>query len=686
MRRRWIWLSLPALITLAVILRPVEIPSPPGDTRVLASDGRVLFGVEESAALNASTVASVTPALIAVEDRRFHYHPGVDPIAVARATWDNLRAGRVVSGASTITMQAGRMLRREEARTLSAKVADAVLAMRLELWHSKEDILNLWLSRAYFGRGAHGIEEASTAWFGKPASDLTLAEGAFLVGVPQRPTRTLAQLVRRQHHVLQAMERTGAISPETARDAESQRLSFGAPPNFVAMAAHLAIPLSGTSQPTIRTTIDYGLQQRVEALATAHIAGGRDRQIGNVAAIVLENETGRILAYLGSADYFDEQALGANDGVRMLRQPGSALKPFIYGLALQTGMIGPDTILRDEETPFVEAGAAFSAENYDRRYHGPVPARVALASSFNIPALVLTHQLGLGAVLETLRAQGFESLTRDPEHYGVGIALGNGEVTLLELARAYAGLGRPELPQPHAIEGSPLLESAQPQLSPETGRIVLQILSDPAARAPGFGRGSPLELPFPLAAKTGTSKDYRDNWAVGVTPAHTIAVWAGNFDGSPMRGVSGVSGAGTLLHAIAMEIGGSGSFSESPRTSGRLAFASRTTEPANKARDRSAGEWAVHEPAMRYPVDGMVFQMDPRLATDAQAMTLAADVPPGLGPARFLVNGRLHPSAEFRLVPGRFALAAEVFDPTVGTWIRSPDATVRVLSSPQPYQ
>ncbi len=690
MRKKWIWFSLPALVALGVILRPVDIPSPSGDTRVLASDGRVLFGTEEVAAPYAATLAqtgraSVTSALIAVEDRRFYSHPGIDPIAVARATRDNLRAGRVVSGASTITMQAGRMLRREQARTLSAKISDAVLALRLELWHSKEDILNLWLNRAYFGRGAHGIGQASMAWFGKPPSDLTLAEAAFLVGIPQRPARTPAQLVQRQRHVLRALERAGVISPETAKDAEDQSLTFAEPPSHRALAAHLAIPLSGANQPNTRTTIDFDLQRSVEALATAHLAGRRDEQIGNVAAIVLENETGRILAYLGSADYFDEHALGANDGVRMLRQPGSALKPFIYGLAFQKGMIGPDTILRDEETPFVEAGAAFSAENYDRRYHGPVPARVALASSFNIPALVLTHQLGPGAVLETLQAQGFQSLSLDPEHYGVGIALGNGEVTLLELARAYAGLGRPELPRVHAIAGSPLLRDAQSNLHPETGRLLLDILSDPLARAPGFGRGGPLELPFPLAAKTGTSKDYRDNWAVGVTPAHTIAVWAGNFDGAPMRSVSGVSGAGTLMHAIALEVGGSGPFSGSPTASGKLSFASRTALPVRQGGDRVAKEWAVLEPAMRYPVDGMVFQLDPRLPLDAQSMTLAADLPDGLGPARFLVNGRLHATDEFHLVPGRFTLAVEAFDPTAGTWLRSPDATVRVLRSPQPY-
>jgi penicillin-binding protein 1C len=699
MRRYRKWLFLLALAALGFILRPVDIPSPSGDTRVLAADGRVLFGAEgfarapgpaENTPASASTqavgeYALVTSALIAVEDRRFRYHPGIDPIAVARAARDNLRARRVVSGASTITMQAGRMLRREPARSLSAKLADAALALRLELWHSKEDILGLWLTRAYFGRGAHGVGQASLAWFGKPPTDLTMAEAAFLVGIPQRPARAPDQLIRRQQHVLQAMESTGAISSAVAADASSQTLRFAAPPNFRALAAHLAIPLSGANRGDTQTTIDFDLQRGVQALAAGHLAGRQEEHMGNVAAVVIENETGRILAYLGSADYFDEHALGANDGVRMLRQPGSALKPFVYGLAFQKGMIGPDTILRDEETPFVEAGAAFSAENYDRRYHGLVPARVALASSFNIPALVLTHELGPSAVLQTLQAQGFESLNRDPEHYGVGIALGNGEVTLLELARAYAGLGRPELPLVHAIPGKALLPNAESELHPETGNLLLDILSDPLARAPGFGRGGPLELPFPLAAKTGTSKDYRDNWAVGVTPAHTIAVWAGNFDGTPMRSVSGVSGAGMLMQAIALEVGGSGPFSGSPSVSGSLSFASQTTRPVRQVGERIAKELEVSEPTMRYPVDGMVFQMDPRLPPDAQSLTLSADLPGGLGPARFFINGRPQPTDEFRLAPGRFTLAAEGFDPTAGIWTRSPDATVRVLRPPLPY-
>ncbi|MEM8601352.1 MAG: transglycosylase domain-containing protein [Bacteroidota bacterium] len=531
----------------------------------------------------------VVAALVATEDRRFYDHPGVDLRAVARAVRDNLRARRVVSGASTIPMQVASFLRADGGPTSTGffgKLAEAHLALRLDAHLAKDEILALWLERAPFGRNAFGIEAAAQTYLGKPATALTLPEAALLVGLPQRPSgydpfRYPDAARARQQRVLAAMETTGAISPDertraaaVALDLAPQRAAFLAP-HFV---QHIAAPPAlaslglspsctkgadrmdlersdcpsdqGVSQ--LRTTLDADLQAHLEAVAKAHVARLADFQVGNAALVVLENRTGRVLAYLGSADFWNDAALGQNDGVRMRRQPGSAVKPFTYAQALATRRYTPASVLADIELEIAEAGGAFVPENYDRQYHGPVPLREALASSYNVPAVRLAHELGPASMLTTYRRAGLTSLTRDASHYGVGLTLGNGEVSLLELAQAYAGFAnggpRPTVqPVAYAVTtDGDTLHAAAPSFEPgpiaaDVAYLVTDILRDPAARAPGFGRGSALEVPFPVAVKTGTSKDYRDNWAVGYSPTHTVAVWAGNFDGTPMRWVSGVS-------------------------------------------------------------------------------------------------------------------------------------------------
>ncbi|QXD15424.1 penicillin-binding protein 1C [Rhodocaloribacter litoris] len=524
----------------------------------------------------------VVPALLAAEDRRFYRHVGIDPAAVLRAAWANLRAGRIVSGASTLTMQVARLLRTRHGRSWTGKLAEAHLALRLELYLTKDEILTLWLNRAPFGNGATGIEAAAQTYFAKPARDLTPAEAAYLVGLPQRPSeldpfRHPDRARARQRYVLQAMEREGLLTAEERRRLSALPVGLVTPQERF-RAPHLVEHLAHTATGDvveIRTTIDPQLQATVEALARGHLGRLGTLGVGNAAAVVLDNRTGDVLAYLGSVDFWDERAGGQNDGVRMLRQPGSALKPFTYALALASGRYTPASILPDIETPILEAGGAFTPENYDERYHGPVPLRQALACSYNVPAVRLARELGPPALLDLLHAAGFTSLDRPPEHYGVGLTLGNGEVRLIELARAYAGLARggslPPLRYEHwrrTAAGDTLRPATPPPvpvgLAPRIVFLITDILADPEARAPAFGRGGPLELPFPCAVKTGTSKDYRDNWAVGYTPRHTVAVWAGNFDGRPMRWVSGVTGAGALLKAIFLALGDGGNFTPPP--------------------------------------------------------------------------------------------------------------------------
>jgi len=262
---------------------------------------------------------------------------------------------------------------------------------------------------------------------------------------------------------------------------------------------------------------------------------------------VLDNASGGILAWVGSPDFF-AAGNGQVDMVISPRQPGSALKPFLYGLAFDRGYT-PASILPDVATVYQTGTGPYAPRNYDRRFHGPVRAREALGSSFNLPAVELANRLGTAELMATLARAGFQSLDRDAEHYGLGLALGNGDVTLLELANGYRAIANGGLWRPvrWLSDDGPGTESRR-VMSAGAAALVTDILADPVARIPGFGPVTPLEFPFPAAAKTGTSRHFTDNWAAAITGGFTVAVWVGNFDGRPMEGVSGVTGAGPLLH------------------------------------------------------------------------------------------------------------------------------------------
>jgi penicillin-binding protein 1C len=274
-----------------------------------------------------------------------------------------------------------------------------------------------------------------------------------------------------------------------------------------------------------------------------------DRGARHAAAVVLDNRSGEILAWVGSPDFWADTA-GQVDMVVSPRQPGSALKPFLYALAFDRGATAA-SVLPDIARTYQTAGGPYHPRNYDRRYHGPVRVREALASSYNVPAVELADRMGYATLLHGLHRAGFASLERPPEHYGLGLALGNGDVTLLELANGYRALANGGVWTPYrwwmgdkSVPEGPGSRVA----SAHSAALTLDILADPDARIPGFGLRTPFDWPFRAAAKTGTSRHFTDNWAVAVTEGFTIAVWAGNFSGRPMEGVSGVSGAGPLLH------------------------------------------------------------------------------------------------------------------------------------------
>ncbi len=505
-------------------------------------------------------LADVDPDLIAAflaaEDRAFYRHPGVDLRAAARAAWTNLRARRVVSGASTITMQLARLLR-PSGRTWPGKLYQVLWALRLERHLDKQTILEQYLNRVPLGQAAVGVDAAAALYFGASAADVSLGQAALLAGIAPAPSSdnpliSPSRARIRRTLVLARVAASGYASSEAAARAAQEpvlaresRADFLAPHFTTRLLARDEAPAGGLW----RTPLDLPLQTALEAEVRHTVETLRPEGARQAALVVLDNPTGEILAWVGSPDFWADTA-GQVDMVVSPRQPGSALKPFLYGLAFDRGW-SPADVLPDLPRIFQTSTGPYAPRNYDRRFHGPVRLREALASSFNVPAVELVDRLGQGSLLSTLRRAGFESLGRSAEYYGLGLALGNGDVTLLELANGYraiasGGVWRPVRWRVSAPDERP--EPGRRVMSERAAALVLDILADPVARIPGFGLDTPLDFPFVAAAKTGTSRHFTDNWAVATTGRFTVAVWVGNFSGRPMDGVSGVSGAGPLLH------------------------------------------------------------------------------------------------------------------------------------------
>lgn len=491
-------------------------------------------------------------AFVAIEDHRFEDHRGVDLRGVGRALRDNLRAGRVVAGGSTLSQQVVKQVM-PHPRTLWGKGREALWALRLERRLSKRAVLEQYVNRVPFGHGAVGVEAASRLYLGKPAAALTLGEAALLAGIPRAPTRNNPyadpeRARRRQRVVLRRMHALGVIDAAQLADALEAPWRV-VPPERAFDAPHFtAWVLRRAGAGRVRTTLDLDLQREAERLVAQTVRELADRGVGQGAALVLENTTGDVLAWVGSADFADPEA-GQVDMVVGMRQPGSTLKPFAYGLGLELGLTAA-TPLPDVPIWFPTALGDYRPRNYDRKFHGWVRLRGALANSYNVPAVWIAHRIGVAPLLQRLRAVGFESLERPAEYYGLGLALGNGEVRLLELANAYRTLANEGVRAPVRWRLGGEVPPGTRAMAATTARLLTDILADPVARVPAFGRDNVLAMPFPTAAKTGTSTAFTDNWTVGYTSAVTVAVWVGNFDGRPMEGVSGVSGAGALWHRL----------------------------------------------------------------------------------------------------------------------------------------
>ncbi len=590
-----------SLLLLYLIASVLPLPAPyratPPSNLILDRKGRVLYEwvQPDASPYRPITLDDLPPycvqATLATEDRRFYHHPGVDPLAILRSVYRHIRYGAPLTGASTLTQQWVRLTffppQERYQRHIGRKLKEAWLAFQAERHMSKGEILAAYFNRAYYGNFAVGIQAAAHTYFGQPVSTLDLAQCALLAGLPQAPT-ALNPLVHprrakaRQSYVLRRMVEEGWITDEEAEQARKEPLVYaGTPttieaPHFVNWVQNRVEEYLGDTRVragglVITTTLDLDLQHQAERLLRRHLdALNRAPEalahpkVTNGALVVMDVHTGDILAMVGSPDYFDKTHAGAVNGALALRQPGSAIKPFVYAAAFSPQLPhpwAPPTLIRDALTIFYdEKGNPYIPRNYDMQWHGIVSARVALGASFNVPAVKALRHAGIGRFLDVADRVGLHSLLQAPAK-GLALALGAGEISLMELTQAYGVLARggKHIPprgllQIGTLEGTtlwtaPLAEGKQ-VLDPGVAFLVTDILADPYARIPTFGPHSPLELERPAAAKTGTTTDWRDAWTVGYTPDIVAGVWVGNWDNSPMEYLSGAQAAAPIWQGV----------------------------------------------------------------------------------------------------------------------------------------
>lgn len=536
-------------------------------TRVLDREGRLLRELPSGAGMRGRSAPldamgeRIVLATIVSEDKGFYEHDGVDRQAAIRALAQNARHGRLVSGASTISQQLVKLLDNEgkpRPRSLADKLREAARAQNLEEVMDKRSILEAYMNRLSYGHGLVGPEAAAQGYFGVASADLSWAQAAFLAVLPRAPSYLdpfdhRERAVLRMQALLGALHEAGVLSREDLARGLGELVEPTRPARPM-LAPHFTEALrqggSLAGRDVVTTTIDLDLQRDVEGLIRTHLAAVSDRAATNAAVIVADNATGDVLAYAGSADFFSDRIGGQVDMLRSLRQPGSALKPFVYAVAFERGRTGAD-MLADVPVTFGEGGlGSYAPSNFHGGFEGPISAREALAGSLNIPAIRLAAEVGPPAILERLRALGFASLDRDASHYGLALALGSGEVRALDLCAAYVALARggEAIPLRTRADDPPASASTRPRvIEPAVAAMVTEILSDPLARVCGLRGQGPFDVGFPVAVKTGTSSGFRDAWSAGYTRERTVVVWVGNADGAPTRELLGASGAGPLF-------------------------------------------------------------------------------------------------------------------------------------------
>ncbi|MCP4701764.1 MAG: penicillin-binding protein 1C [Gammaproteobacteria bacterium] len=486
--------------------------------------------------------------LLLQEDRYFYQHIGINPFSIIRAAVNNVMAGKIVSGGSTITMQLARMLERRK-RTYQAKLIEAYRALQLEVLYSKEEILVYYLGLAPYGGNLEGVQAAAFGYFGKSAANLSIGEIALLAALPKsparyRPDRHPEQAEAARNNILKKMLAAALISEDQYQRALREPIPKKRQ-QVKNLIPHLSwnYRLKQKDRYVWHTTLDENIHRRVHKLLRHHIRTLSQYHISNAAAVVIDNRTREVRALVGSVDYFSKENLGANDGSLAPRSPGSTLKPFLYGLVFQEGLIAEKTVLYD--IPSTHSG--YTPQNYGKKFIGLVRARDALTNSLNVVAVNLSKQLGIGKLHELLKNGGITTLKESPGYYGLPLILGGVEIRLIELVNLYASLADGGIFRPyHIFQGKKNKQENKRLLSREAAWLVTHILTD--VERPDFPASWQFAKNRPtIAWKTGTSYGHRDAWSVGYTPKYTIGVWLGNFDGSASKALIGSEAAAPIL-------------------------------------------------------------------------------------------------------------------------------------------
>ena len=513
--------------------------------------------------------------VVAFEDKRFWWHPGVDPLSLGRSLWLNWQKGRVVSGGSTITMQVIRLMRDNPPRTLWQKAVEIFMATRLELTRSKREIFALYAGNAPYGGNVVGLEAASWRYFGKRPALLTWAESATLAVLPNspgliHPGRNRQTLLEKRNRLLEKLRDSGKISPVECELAEAEPLPE-APLPLPQWAPHLLDRLKagmskdGSGGNRFHTAIDAGLQQRVVEILRRRQALYRGNDVHNLAAVIIDVPTGEVLAYVGNVPEAGREHGESVDIIAAPRSTGSILKPYLYALALESGDILPKSLLHDVPTQLGQ----YRPENFYENYDGAVPARRALIRSLNVPFVLLLRQYGLEKFHYNLQRLGLTTINRPPEHYGLSLILGGAEANLLDITNVYAGMARTLgafydrdgrydtrdfrppvfLHEDGSSRPSPSLISDPPVLSAGAIWQTFEAMQE-VERPNSAGEWEFFQASRPIAWKTGTSFGFRDAWAAGVTPRYAVGVWVGNADGEGRPGLIGVETAAPVLFEI----------------------------------------------------------------------------------------------------------------------------------------
>lgn len=673
-------------LSLAVLcsLRPL-----PGDLSLVVGQGRpqVLdrarrplsysyageWNTDEQRALH-DVPESLQRAFIEAEDARFFGHAGVDWAARLHAVWQNLRAGRIVRGASTITEQVVRMIH-PRPRSLWARFIEGVEAWQLERRASKREILEFYLNQVPFAARRRGVAQAARYYWGRDLETLTVREQLALAVMVRAPERLdlykgESPANMRVRQLAQRLSARGAMSDtERTEVQEEGSFSLSRPSieieadHFVRFVRSRTDDIDGGRQ--VRTTLDGSLQEKMRRILEDRV---RDLSASNVtdgALLVVDNRTAQVLAWVNAGSF--GQAPGSQfDAVVTPRQPGSTLKPFVYALAVSKGWTA-STIVDDSPLSQGVGAGLHNFRNYSRIHYGPLPLRHALGNSLNVPAVKAIQHTGKGEFLAFLLEAGFRSLTKSADFYGEGLALGNGEVTLFELVQAYTALAHRGVWRPlkvHAHRDARDEQLVRQLVAPEVSSIIADILADPQARSREFGSGGLLRFPVETAVKTGTSTDYRDAWAVGFSDNFTVGVWLGNLNRSSMREISGARGPALVLRSAFAELerGRDTKPLFRSRTLSRRAVCSHTgelagddcprseelfvpgTEPQRSCAGLHAGFQPATSPAQQrvsisLPTPGLNAARDPRIPDELEAFPFELSSSDGLGEVTWMVDG-----------------------------------------------